>query len=929
VLRFIASQLRATRTRALVLGLGLLIAGVGFSLLSSVSVSSAIAVRGTLNRNFQPAYDILVRPRGAVSRLERSEGLVDDGFLSDLYGGITMAEWRRILWLPGVAVAAPVENVGTAIEAATVTVNLDSVVGAGSQQLFRVVPSFVVHGGLASYPSVDEYFFYSRGRWTQQPSAGGIPTLAVPGERPLRPCHPYVHGVPSDNLGPFAHRANEALECGGPNQHLRGVRFVLDHPGHDTVTLGLEIPVMVAAIDPVQEAKLVGLDRAMVHGRYLSERQGLSTPIFFTHVSKLPGVSRQGYRTIPLIASSRVFADEVLDVRVLRLDAPDGPRLPQRLSEAGSGGYLDALAGRPVMERRYSPRALYRQVLADPSTFSGYWTVGGVRYRVRGPKTLAARTTRNPASVWEPIGATPFYQFAFAPAGANATQFRRLTAYQASGAAPTLPDGDIIEVKPGLRVQGTFNPDRLRGFAPLSRVPLGTFFPPTVTGATPRSAVLLHHRALGPTTNLGGYLSQPPLFLTTLKAATPFFDSSVFTGDHPRRAPIAAVQVRVSGVHGATRASISRVRRVAGEIYGATHLQVDITAGSSPTPVRIDLPAGGFGQPALPVVQGWVKKGVTTVVLGASNAKNTALFTLILLVAGLFIANASFAAVRQRRAQIATLATFGWDRREVFGAVLGEVGVIGLIAGVTGAIVSAIVIAVAGLHFSLLRVLGVVPASLLIALVAGAVPAWIAARLSPLAGLSPPVRAGAARRRVRSVLGLAWVNLTRLPWRTVLGGFGLVLGVGALAFLLAIQHAFSGTVAGDVLGNHINVEVQGSDYVAVALILVLAVASVADVLIMNLRERSGEIATLQAFGWSDATLRRLVVSEGVTVGVIGSLLGAGIGLAGAWALGVDPTTVIPGTVAAFFAGVVVCATAVLPAVYVLTRQMPAATLAPE
>jgi putative ABC transport system permease protein len=157
-------------------------------------------------------------------------------------------------------------------------------------------------------------------------------------------------------------------------------------------------------------------------------------------------------------------------------------------------------------------------------------------------------------------------------------------------------------------------------------------------------------------------------------------------------------------------------------------------------------------------------------------------------------------------------------------------------------------------------------------------------RLSPLADLGAPVRASAARRRVRSVIGLAWVNLTRLPWRTVLGGFGLVLGVGALAFLLAIQHGFSGTVAGDVLGNHINVEVQGSDYAAVALILVLAVASVADVLIMNLRERSGEIATLQAFGWSDATLRRLVVSEGVTVGVIGALLGAVIGLGGAWAL---------------------------------------------
>jgi putative ABC transport system permease protein len=107
-------------------------------------------------------------------------------------------------------------------------------------------------------------------------------------------------------------------------------------------------------------------------------------------------------------------------------------------------------------------------------------------------------------------------------------------------------------------------------------------------------------------------------------------------------------------VHGATRASISRVKRVAAQIEQTTDLQVDITAGSSPTPVRVDLPAGGFGQPALAVKQGWVKKGVATVILNASDAKNTALFALILLTAALFVANASFAAVRQRRGEIAT-----------------------------------------------------------------------------------------------------------------------------------------------------------------------------------------------------------------------------------------------------------------------------------
>jgi putative ABC transport system permease protein len=924
-------QLRAARGRAVVLGLGLLVASAGFSVLDSVSVSSAVAVRGTLNHNFQPAYDILVRPRGAVTSLERAAGLVDDGFLSDLYGGISIGQWRRILRLGGVSVAAPVENVGYTLVGAEETVNLEPFVGSGAQQVFRVVPSFVVHAGLAAYPDAAEYLYFSRDEWAEQPG-GYIPSLVVPGHRqPLPACLVFVHGDAAANAGVFDMRDVEPMTCAGPDQRLNGgerVAGTLDPPGSDTVQVVFVVPVLLAAIDPVQEAKLVGLSRAMVGGSYLREGEGLSAPMPLT--SKDARNLRLVDQALPMIASSRTFFDEALRVRVQRLEVPGGgARLPERLASPGAGDYMDGVPGKTVLERTYSTAALYGKLVSGAQTVGviDYWTTGGVRYRVLGRRTVRAETVSNPVSVWEPIG-TAENQGSSAPPGANATQFRRLTPYDRSGAVSVLANGDKLEAPVG-RLQGTFDPGRLRGFAPLSKVPLGTFFPPTVTGATRASRGLLHGTPLGPTTDIAGYLGQPPLFLTTLKAAAPFFDSSDYAGNQPRGAPIAAIQVRVSGLHGASRASIARVERVANEIYRATHLQVDITAGSSPTPVRIDLPAGGFGQPPLQVRQGWVRKGVATVVLDASDAKDTALFVLILVAAALFVANAASAAVRQRRGEIATLATLGWYRRQIFATVLGEVAVIGILAGVAGAALAAVVIAAAGLSFSLARVLEVIPASVVVALVAGAVPAWSAARLTPLEGLAAPVRAGAAGRRVRTVTRLAWVNLTRLPWRTVLGGFGLVLGVGALTFLLGIQLAFSGAVAGDVLGNHIDVEVQGADYAAVALILVLAVGSVADVLIMNLRERSGELAALQACGWSDRSLRRLVLTEGLTVGVLGALLGAILGLAGVWALGAHPAALIGVTAAAFAAGVIVCATAVLPALSALTRQMPAVTLAPE
>ena len=935
--RFVIAELRAAWRRSAVLWVGLVVAAVGFSVLDSVSVSAAVTVHGTLNSNFQPAYDILVRPPGTRSALERKDRLVNPDFLSDLYGGITLGQWHKILHTKGVSVAAPIENVGYFLDGPVFGVNLKPLLHGSGQELLRVVPSLEVHGGLASYPLSVEYFYYSTNKWVKEtnPSSPSPVALQIPGAvEPVPACPGYVFPSTSAqaNIGAFDVKALEHIYCAGPNQ-APGVNpngaYTFDPPGVASITEYFGFPVLLSAIDPVQEAKLVGLPKAMVSGSYLREGQGLSAPVPTGHGSQFHLEARQ----LPILASSRTFVDEAFRVKVQRLAVPSsGASVAERLASKGRAGYLGGLRGHTVMTKTYSTTDLYHNLLAglNKSTtgFGSYWTVGGVRYRIVGHQKLAALPTTNPPSVWLPTSGASVNKVAYAPPGANATQFRRLAPYNQSGTV--LPEGNgNVYVAPEGVIQGTFDPAKLRGFAPLSKVPLGTFFPPTVTGATPAARAVLGGRPLGPTTNIGGYLGQPPLFLTTLKAAAPFFDSSTFPGLKARKAPIAAIQVRVSGLHGATRASIHRVEQVAGEIYRETHLQVDITAGSSPTPVSVVLPAGGFGQPALRVQQGWVKKGVATIVLDASNSKDLALFVLILVVAALFVANAALAAVRQRRAEIATLVTLGWGRRHVFAVVLGEMAVIGVLAGVAGAGIAAAGIAAAGLHLGVARVVLVVPAALAIALAAGAVPAWQASRLSPLEGLAPPVRARAAGRRVRSVTRLGLVNLTRLPGRTVLGAAGLVVGVGALAFLLGVQTAFSGAVAGDVLGNHIDVQVRGADYAAVALILLLAAGSVTDVLVMNLRERSGELAALRACGWADASLRRLVVTEGAAIGVAGSLVGAAAGLGAVSAFGASPAAVAAGTAATLVAGVALCALAVLPALAVLTRALPAVSLASE
>src|SRR5579863_3451574 len=100
--RMIGRQVRSRRDRAIALGAGILVASVSFSLLTAAASTSQLAVHGTVDAAAQPAYDILVRPKGAAETIETQDNLVRDNYLADTFGGITPAQWERIESLPGV-----------------------------------------------------------------------------------------------------------------------------------------------------------------------------------------------------------------------------------------------------------------------------------------------------------------------------------------------------------------------------------------------------------------------------------------------------------------------------------------------------------------------------------------------------------------------------------------------------------------------------------------------------------------------------------------------------------------------------------------------------------------------------------------------------------------------------------------------------------
>lgn len=230
-----------------------------------------------------------------------------------------------------------------------------------------------------------------------------------------------------------------------------------------------------------------------------------------------------------------------------------------------------------------------------------------------------------------------------------------------------------------------------------------------------------------------------------------------------------------------------------------------------------------------------------------------------------------------------------------------------------------------GLHGSAARAALAVPVAMALAVAAGAVPAWLASRAEPAASVRPPVLAVRRARQAASITALALVNVLRTPGRTLVGVLSLATGVTALTLLAGVTLAFRGIVVGSLLGDAVAVQVRGVDYVAVAATVALGVLAVADVLFLNIRERAAELATIRASGWPESALGRLVVSEGILIGIAGSVTGAVLGLTAAALFAGMLWTAAAAAIAA--GTLITAAAALLPAQ--LLRRLPTAQLLAE
>jgi putative ABC transport system permease protein len=931
MVRVILAQVRRRVGRSLALVLGVLLATTGFTVLTGSTATSRLRATETVDANFRAAYDVLVRPKDTRATLEEERQLVRPNFLSGQYGGIAPAQVDAIRAVEGIEIAAPIAMLGFVHAFRTVKVDITDLVDPDArQQLFRFSRTWLGDRGMSKIDDYPLYVYLTRNPLyaldIEYAGAGRVYTdgTKINGSPP--DCSGFLEHLPGGQKKEICYwqqvkdgDGTSAVERTGIDAHqiLPDGTFRYPESGLDgsdveptkrlVISLAWNVMVPVAAIDPVSEARLVGLDRAVVSGRYLTAADKAGPGEFGPST---PNVDNT-YVSVPSLEADQAFVDEDVAVEVGRL----GPDAVSLVPGSLKADLVPALANRPAQPTGVSVRTagdLDFSTAPGAQDGAGVWLSptyrgGPVEYDVDADRTLRPRTVPADLKVWW----DEKYQIADRP-----PVFALDNGFRAVTKAPPPSDDHAVKGDP----VGHFDPTKLPNFSALSAVPLETYQAPQADGADARTRELLGDRPLLPTSNPAGYLAMPPLVLVPL-AALP----ALLPPGAQLNAPVSAVRVRVAGVTGFDELSRERVRRVAEDIAAATGLEVDITLGSSPAPQRVALAAGKFGRPALTVTEGWSRKGVAAAIVQAIDRKSAILFGLILLVCALFLTNAVAAAVRDRRRELAVLSCLGWSRSRLTALIAGEVVLLGVVAGVAGAGLSLALGRGLGLTVSTERALLAAPVAFGLALLASR-----GGRARPAAALHPSVvRPGRWTRRRRTVLGLAMGNLWRVPGRTLLGIACLAVGVGGLTVLAAVTWAFHGTATGSLLGDAVSVRVRGVDVLAVAATVLLGLFAVADVLYLNVRDRASELAALRATGWSEGALGRLVAYEGLGIGLIGTLIGAGAGVAGtARFAGTVSDTLLWTTGGVVLVGIVAAAlTTLVPAS--LQRRIPMSTLLAE
>jgi putative ABC transport system permease protein len=867
--RLAAHELRGQWRLTTLVACGLLLAALAYVSLLGTASETTTALTGDIGKAWNTPYDLLVRPTGDVSELERTKGLVSPNFVSSIGGGISEAQLGAIRRIKDVSVAAPIAVVGyTTLDYTLEIPNLTTLIGPTSFAVLRIEQTATADDGLSHYPSAPVYVIWApKGVLTV--GSGISAQLSYDG----RTIECNGASVQCD-AGTIA-----CSTCGG------GGGSIASAP---TAEITFPIPIMIAGIDPEAESKLAGIGKALTSGHQLP---AANAPL---------KLADSGQATqIPVIVSSKSFVSESVELEAdSSLDAP----------AALTGEPPASLSGwSEVYHTSSSVQSLYTNLLNRriglPSDLADVTIPGEVRYDELSPDHLRAATV--PTNSKELANPNCLYCATDdIPTDANDTWYRRLEVSTRNPSRYTF----------FFKTVGEYDPSKIPGFNALAGGNLSAYAPP--------EARLPDGKELLPNRNVAGFITSPPLALTTLAGAQYFADN--FSNGAGVNF-ISVIRVRVADTAKPSDAAQSRLKAVAQAIEQRTGLSVSLVKGSSALPIRVTLAKGSFGEPSLTVTQYWGKEGAAIIFLHGVNLESLALFLLTLGVVLVLIGVIGQLAARRRRSDFALLRAVGWPQQWVIRLAISEMALLGAGVGVAAAVVAICVTRLLEPSVPILPLLAVIPLVLTMSLAAPLPALWGAARSSAAVELKHS--GGIGGLRVRSVPTLALRDLLG-PWRmeSLLCVASSTIGSALVGGVVLVLGGFSGNLGPTTLGRYLANQVGPLDIVMVVIAILAGTGTSAALLSLAYLERQVEFSTLRAVGWPRGAVVLVVTIQALTLGVGGGLVSALLVTAGAISISAPVATTVTAPLVALTVALAAAVIGMQGTIWLAYRLQPAASL---
>jgi cell division protein FtsX len=811
-------------------------------LLSATTQTAVVQGNQIISQSWRPTYDLVVLPPNV--KIPPGQTVPPD-FLEGYGGGISMEQYQEIKSLAGVEVAAPIAYIGYMSLPTPRIAFPNRNFATGFYQVNWTLTAFNGQKQLTEYQESTIYYIYSCG--------AGYNTIPL-----------------ADVLQQPGIQTNACASAPGS---------ILDLPAPDVGGF------LLAAIDPAAENQLVHLDQSVTSGHALTEQDTLHTDTRLDGYHPCDVDVHSGCQPIPAEAVPMLIHQNLpgqIGLTGQMTQVLLGNLPADQLSELNDPSYVAQLPDQQTIFSGSVPL-----VQSDPDRFANAdlaWT--GQSWQVQ-PLDLSKESVQesydlNLYNATRPASLT--YQPTTAPDGSAGYTL-----------VPTGTEGPEVTFRPltplqtlkKQHVDALYTYDEIGQFSdasiaaqfanPLNWLPENTYTAPPVVLRYDAGGQPVTPTMMLPTTNKAGYLLQPPLALTTLAAGQQLMGDKL----------ISAIRVRVAGVSQANQNSWQQIQRVAGLIHLRTGLPVVITLGSSPSPTLVYVPGakqGQFGQnPAIDptgwVEERWISIGASVLYLAQLGATRLLLLGAVLAVCLGYLVVSLSALLSAQRKEFALLSALGWPPWLHARLFLMQALLFALVGGLVGMGAALLIATMLDALPIWLIVIWTLPAMLLVALLGSLYPLWTIWRIQP----AEILRAGAAIAAQRAKLlrvplwaigGLALRNLARSRPRTALTVGSLFLSALLLVLMLSSILALRQTLIGTLLGSYVLVQTAALQIAGCVFALLLSFLSIADLLLLQVRERHQEIGVLQAVGWRPRLIQGLFAREGVLLALLGAIPGA-------------------------------------------------------